>query len=336
MRSSGRQALLVSWLFVGAVPGAGWASAVAAAPPSPPVPAGSVCPVPLGWRLAELDDGFDLERSEALEAAREAVQLWNGVAGREVFHYDAEEGFPIRFVHDERHGRIQERLRARTALEEEADRIRSFRTEVERARAELEVERQAHEERLEALERRMEEHQADVRYWNERGGAPPEEMRALERREEELNRERDRVNSRAEELNRRARRVNEQTDQLNRMVEEHNRARDRLDEGTDSEGVESGRYEESRRTLGPWILSVDREIVVFQFDDRRHLVRVLAHELGHALGLGHVGERDAIMYVYADARSGVGEEEGTLRLHPRDVELLSERCPEAFEGGRGR
>lgn len=298
-----------------------------------PVPPNPDCRVPMSWRLAELDDAFGLTRDEAEAAIRQATDVWNGAADRILFYHDERNGFPVRFVHDERHASVQAGLQRRAELDEQARVIAERRAAVEEAAAELARAREEHDRQVDDLERRMAVHRQEVRYWNERGGAPEAQLRELRQAEETLARERTQVNARADRLNDEARRVNRETDQLNRMVEDYNRAVGDVGRaGAGGAPIESGRYHESRRTLGSWVLSVEREIQIFQFDDRSHLVRVLAHELGHALQLGHVGEPEALMYIYADGQGVRAGGEGPLQLHPRDVELLRELCPAAFGG----
>lgn len=298
-----------------------------------PAPRDAECRVPMSWRLAELHDAFGLTRAEAEAAIRQATEVWNNEAGRTLFYHDERDGFPIRFVHDERHASVQAGLRQRAELDERARMIAERRAALEEAGAELARARGEHDRQVDDLERRMAAHRQEVRYWNERGGAPEAQLRELQQAEEALARERAQVNARADSLNDEARRVNQQTDQLNRMVEDYNRAVAEVGRaGAGGAPIESGRYHESRRTLGSWVLSVEREIRIFQFDDRNHLVRVLAHELGHALQLGHVGEPEALMYIYADGQGSRAMGDGPLQLHPRDVELLRERCPAAFGG----
>jgi predicted Zn-dependent protease len=59
-------------------------------------------------------------------------------------------------------------------------------------------------------------------------------------------------------------------------------------------------------------------ITIYQFDDENRLVRVLAHEFGHALGLKHNDNPKAIMYRLMQSDS--------LNLAPDDIAALKERC----------
>lgn len=283
------------------------------------------CEVPLHWRIARVDDQFGLTQAEASEAVRRAAALWEEAVGRTLFTNDAASGFPIRFVYDDRQASAQERLR----LEEAYDQANAG---LERRRVELNELRDRHSRMRSQLDQRLRDHQArtssyndTVRGWSERGGAAEEVRAQLRASARTLEAERLELNEGTRQLETLQRRLQDEEERFTSEVQEHARQRAAIEQAFPSTRVESGGYREAVHTQDARIVSVEREIRIYRFDGPNDLLLVIAHELGHALGLDHVTVPGAIM---SEEYRREGASPGAPRIQASDLELLRSGCPD--------
>lgn len=330
---SNRAAPLITTLAIGAfmawlvletrVPDAERTSAaVLAVAPDPASPRRAACTLPVRWRVADVDPRFGVTAAEVERAVLHAGRLWEEGAGRPLFAADPRGGIPVRLVYDERQARTDERLRAEGLVRRADQDLAAHSGEVSRAWEAHHDALSRHRAAWDALSREISEHNQAVRQWNDAGGLPEAKAAdwvAGERRLREAQAGFAEV-ARDLELDEAALRAAER--RLAERVAERNDEVERLERAFPSVSVEAGAYLDARdeRVAD----AVYREIRVFRFQDEDDLIRVLAHELGHALGIGHVEEDGAVMR--GEQGSGETPAASALTLHPADVRALDERC----------
>ena len=151
----------------------------------------------------------------------------------------------------------------------------------------------------------------EVNYWNSRGGAPRSTYDSLQKRQTELNNQYIALAQAEEQLKQSAEIVNSTALVLNKLISELNLQVAQYNTVGASTGKEFNQ--------GEYVSGVNgTSINIFQFNNENKLVRVLAHELGHALGLEHLDNPRAIMYYLNE---GTNE-----KLTTDDLTALKQKC----------
>jgi hypothetical protein len=160
------------------------------------------------------------------------------------------------------------------------------------------AEHQAARKVLDALQYRVIEEQdsynSDLRAVTERGGITPDEVRALESR---------RVA------------IQSLSDSLRRGVMAFNNSNAALKSKVDRFNEDAGKTFTAGRFVRD---STGERIEVFRFTSDTELIRLLAHEFGHALGLDHNDDSTSIMYMM--------DERGNLSASEADLRSLRKLC----------
>ena len=290
---------------------------------TPVVPPQEPCTFPVLWQVTEVAPEFGITMDEAARAVRQAGMLWEAASGRVLMFQESSEGIPFRFVFDDRQRHTLERQAALDRLEAQAEGIEDRRRELDEMRTRMESRRGLHQSRLARFESRLASYEELVDSWNQRGGAPPAELERLQALEAEIEAEREGLNASAEEVNTLVDGVNLATNELNDEIEGHNRALEDVDARLPPLRMQSGQMIEDRRGFGRFTLSRDIEVRIYQFENREHLHQVIAHELGHLMGLEHSTAEGSLM-----GETVVPMPNGSAPAVPAlDVASLRAACP---------
>ena len=267
------------------------------------------CGRPIAYRLGPVDSRFGLTNDEVLEALRQAESLWGRAMARDLFVHDPRASLTVTLVYDERQQTTQTSQRLWTSMQQ----AQASHAQVSRSYTEWRetYERRArnYETTYAAYQERAAAYNAQMQQWGARGGVPREQQAGLEAERSRLQAMRSELETERMAIESLAGTVRTLAEKGNALAEAHNR-----DVMTFNSRYGAPRQFHKGEFDG-------REITVFEFHDMRDFTLLLAHELGHALGLGHVDDPTAIMHA-------VGGEQAVepLRLTAADLAALQNLC----------
>lgn len=269
------------------------------------------CAVPITYSIAHIDPRFGISTSTLQEALDRASGIWSDAAGKPLFAAADEGSILVRMEYDERQATTETLQNIGTDIDDTYDIYASAKEEHAQSIAAYDARIDAFEARYASYQRDVNEYRREVRMWNSRGGAPRAEYEALQSRERSLEAEATSLKSEQVSLQKAAAEINELVSTINTLAKELNMNVDMYNTVGDTVADE---FEEAVYESIPGV----ETITVYEYASLQKLERVLAHEFGHALGIGHVDDENAIMF-----RINKGT---NLALTESDTEALAARC----------
>ncbi len=221
------------------------------------------CKEPISYKIGNIDQKFDTSREYLQTTASSAASIWNAAAGKNYFKYNPSAQISINLIYDERQTYVNQ-------VNELNKKLNTGKESLDSAIAQYQSDAAKFQDRLNKLNEQ-------VTYWNERGGAPSEEYDKLNKEQQVLEEEANRLNATAKILN-------QSTGAFNVGVRKLNQTVDTLNTLLDTK-PEQGIYDPN-----------NNRIDIYFANNQQELIRTIAHELGHARGLDHISNKEALMY----------------------------------------
>ena len=268
------------------------------------------CQNPIEYKIGIIDSGFDVSTTTFKSDIATAGALWSKAAGKTLFEYNPNGDVTINLIYDDRQKITDQEQVLNSNIDSTTQVAQSVKDQFESLKSSYNTAVAQYKSDLAAYNTALTGYNTEVDYWNGQGGAPASEYQKLQSEKASLATQRSTLESEQANVNSLAGQINSMIDQYNLLVAKINNNVSAIN----NDGLSGTQFEE-----GVYITdSSGKRINIYQFDTQTTFLRVLAHEMGHSLGLLHDTGTQSIMNPVNQGKA--------LVLSAEDITALKALC----------
>jgi regulator of replication initiation timing len=247
------------------------------------------CSKPISYSIGRLDNDFNLSEEEFIQVIKEAEDIWEKGTGKNLFEYSKDGEMKINLIYDDRQEGTDELDKIDSNYQADKKTYEELKSKYDQYISEYNILTTERDKLLTDYNQQVSAYEAEVKRWNNKKNISEDVYNRL-------NNKRDDLNSFADTIKNLENKINDVVPKINDVATTLNYLSKKLNIDANTYNLINQSFEDEFEQ-GVYISSLkSKEINVYQFDNREKLVRVLAHELGHSLGIGHLDNSEDIMY----------------------------------------
>lgn len=273
------------------------------------------CSTPLTWQIGALESGYDIDEETIKQLMGDIANLWSDAVGKTIIAYSDSGEIDLNFIYSEE--------QKTTDNEQElSHKINKMKLRYYAMKLDYQELSKEYEEKLAAYNKTADSYAEVIdRYKQARERLSNRDVFSREENEElkNIKKKVDFLQSRKES----------EREALNAFIGQMQEESAVLNNYSDSVNKLIYHYKDQFSSIRTFHQAVyiragdEKKINVYQFEDIDRLRLVLAHEVGHALGLKHTGNPESIMYFEMDRQNALN-----LQLTEEDKQAIQARCAE--------